>query len=339
MGKSKQKAENIVLWRDCKTMEHYIKLYKELGWTFKVKHSRYSTSIDLNGGNRIKMIVEQHDDKTFIANRMILRDLVANPYTEEICRELYSTVNYDSANGLPIGLYKDVINLDLSSAYATTLFISGLISQSTYGYLSSLPKRQRLVAVGMLAKKAIVYTYEDGECTDVSIEKGKYADIFFFLINKVNEAMKECKSIAADDYIFHWTDGLFVNYSIPKIKLRQIERYLSDCGYKYKYEKVEDFSVARYNDCLIMQMIKNDKPKKYMFYDRNFGQNFEEAIKAINEQDRIKLLGTQGVGRARPIQANHDDKTKRMALNKLAAIKREIETEADKQTNARPDIL
>lgn len=310
-----------------------------MGWTFKVKHSRYSTSIDLDGGNRVKMIVEQHDDKTFIANRMILRDLNANPNTEQICRELYSTINYDSANGLPCGSYSEVVNLDLSSAYATTLFLSGLITQSTYGYLSCLPKKQRLVAVGMLAKKAIVYTYQNGECTDVSIEKGKYAEVFFYLINKVNEAMRECKHIAGEYYIFHWTDGLFLNYSIPKPKVYEIERYLTDCGYKYKYEKIENFSVARDGDCIITQMHKNGKFKKYMFYDRNFGQNLEHAIKAINEADRINLQGTERDGNRRPDKAGDADKAKQLALDKVAAIRRNVEAKINTQSNGETELL
>ena len=339
MTKAKLKKENICLWRDCKTLEHYIKLYKDMGWKFKVRHSRYSTSIDLDGGNRIKMIVEQHDDKTFIANRLILRDLNMNPHTDEICQELYSTNNYDSANGLPEGVYPEVINLDLSSAYATTLYLCGLISEQTYNYLASLPKRQRLVAVGMLAKKSIVYTYEDGECTDVSVEKGKFANIFFFLINKVNDAMRECKSMAGEFYIFHWTDGLFLKYGISKELIKTIEDYLSSCGYKYKYEKIENFSVSRESDCIITQMTKNGKDKRYMFYDRNFGQNFEEAIKSINETDRIKLLRTQGAGGDRPNKISDDDKAKQMALDKVAAIRRDVEAGLNKERHERPGLL
>lgn len=268
-------------YRDGKTLKNWMEFLIETKQDFSVRSSTYSTTITLPNGNKLKFFKNKYDDRVFIANKLILKDMKTKNNLDEILQGDFKKVNYDSKNGLRPFRAKECINIDISSAYATTLANHGLISKKTFDFIQKLKKFERLPAIGMLARKSMVFTYEGGKCVDTDIDLSKDAQVFYFLIQKVEEAMQAARVIADEHYIFHWVDGIFLDSSTDEKKLKQIELVFKKYNYDIKYEKIEDIHIWRENDDIWVDMIKNGDHKVFSFIDRNMQKNVNSLLEAL----------------------------------------------------------
>lgn len=293
-----KKLKNLTFYRNTQMFISWVQTLKEQKADFSVIHSKYTTALKLPDGSKINFILNRYRDKVFIANRMVVNDLKKNPDYDRIKQTEHSKNNFSVKNGLETEYIGDVINLDISSAYATTMYAQGLITEKTFNMLQSLEKHERLPAMGMLAKRALVYEYKEGECADTNLELGENRQIFFFLIQKVEECINKCREISGDYYLFHWVDGIFIRNDIPVKDLQRIERTLENYGYKYKYEKVVNLSVKRQKEILSIAMNKNGEDKEYKFNDPNHQTNFENLVQCLQDlevsqaEDRLPQNGT-----------------------------------------------
>lgn len=268
-------------YRDGKTLKNWMEFLIETKQDFTVRSSTYSTTITLPNGNKLKFFKNKYDDHVFIANKLVLKDIQSKPHSKEIIEGNFQKVNYDSKNGLKPFEGTNIINIDISSAYASTLLNQKLINKPTFDFLQRLKKFERLPAIGMLARKSMIFTYEKGKCVDTEIDLSKHAQIFYFLIAKVEEAMQKAKAIANEDYIFHWVDGIFIDGNIDKNKLDQIEQVFKDMNYEIKYENIERIKIWREEDDIWVDMIKNGEAKVFSFIDRNLQKNVVSLLEAL----------------------------------------------------------
>jgi len=280
-----KKMKNLIFYRNVEMFLSLVKTMKEQKASFKVSHSKYTTSIILPDNSKINFILRRYKDKVFMANRMIEKDLKEHPKFEEIKNGDYSTKNFAIKNGIGNCAYNEVINIDISSAYATTLKAQGLINDNTFRMLQHLEKHERLPAMGMLAKRSLIFDYKDGECVDTQLSLGENRQIFFFLIQKVEECIRQCKDISGEWYLFHWVDGIFIKNDIPVNLLQKIERKLEEYGYKYKYEKVLNFELTRKREILSIKMNKNGEDKIYTFNDSNLQENFQTLVRCLEDME------------------------------------------------------
>jgi hypothetical protein len=146
--------------------------------------------------------------------------------------------------------------------------------------------------MGMMAKRCMVFTYKNGECEGTHIETGENSEVFFYLIQKVEECIQQCKDIAGDYYLFHWVDGIFIKNDIPVEDLKRIEKKMEMYGYKYKYEKVINFELTRKNDLIIINMNKNGEDKEYKFSDINHQENFQALVRCIENLEVLQREDT-----------------------------------------------
>jgi len=283
-----KKLKNLIFYRNVEMFLSMVKTMKEQKSNFKVAHSKYTTSIIFPDGSKINFILRRYKDKVFMANRMIEKDLKAHPMFEQIKNGNYSTRNFAIKNGIDNCSYDEVINIDISSAYATTLKAHGLINDNTFRMLQHLEKHERLPAMGMIAKRSLIFDYKEGECVGTSLVMGENRQVFFFLIQKVEECIRECKEISGEWYLFHWVDGIFIKNDIPVTLLQQIEKKLELYGYKYKYEKVVNFELTRKREILSIRMNKNGEDKIYTFNDHNLYENFQTLVGCLEDMEQIQ---------------------------------------------------
>lgn len=279
-------------YRDSKTLKNWMDFLINMKQDFSVRSSTYSTTITLPNDNKLKFYKNKYDDRVFIANKLILKDLKGKNI-DHIINGNFKKINYDSKNGLEPFDEKNVINLDISSAYASTLLNEKLITRKTFDFLQKLKKFERLPAIGMLARKSMIFSYENGACIDTDIDLSPNAQIFYYLIEKVEEAMQEAKNIAGDYYLFHWVDGVFIDAALPAKKLKQIENVFKKRHYMYKYEIIENIRIWREEDDIWVDMVKNGESKKFSFIDRNFQKNIQSLLEALadNYEKHASLCG------------------------------------------------
>jgi hypothetical protein len=213
---------------------------------------------------------------------MLKSDILKSEKAQKIMTSVHDTKNYNNKPRMVNFNAEQVLNLDISGAYAAALMVNGLISEKTYLYLQSLKKTERLVSVGMLAKGYTEFTYEEGKCVNVKAHREKTAQIFFYLIQEINYVMTDIQFFLGGDFIFYWVDGVFFKYGTPAKKIREIEMLLSDQGYRYKYEDCRDFKYEVENERHVVTMIKSEEYKRYEFRDNSS----RDILQAIYEQSK-----------------------------------------------------
>lgn len=251
---------------------------------YVLKHGTYTTSIEHSMGT-IKLMLNNFHNRVFCASQMVKKDCKNSVNGQEIMNSTFQKKNYDSHPLIDNIKYDSCLNIDLSSAYAYCLFNSGLITQKTFNYLLKLRKMERLTSVGMLATSHVKYFYSGGKCVDFKPYREPTAQIFFFLIDEINYLMQDIKWILGNDFIFYWVDGVFMKPTTPKKKIDAVENLLINLKYKYKYEKVENFSVQRIQDKVVIDMIKNDETKRYEFSTGQSGRELGKHIAKKAMQD------------------------------------------------------
>ena len=233
-------------------------------------------------------MTNQYNKRVFIVSQKIKKCLDESALAQEIITKDYKTTNYDLRWGLKPMRYGNVINIDIKAAYPKTLINYGLITPDVFKRLMALDKMERLPAFGMLAKKMTVFTYDNGECVDWDIETGKYAQVFYFVIAQVENLMQELKKIAGEYYLFHWVDGIFLDWYTPKNILDQIMKTIEAHDYFFSFENINECHIDRDDTIVSCRLIKNGMEKEFKFADRNMINLYNDILNVL-ENDSIHL--------------------------------------------------
>mgnify|MGYP005987738313 CR=1 FL=1 len=279
---------NATFFRNAEFVNELIESYKAQRLDFKVHHAKYSTIIEI-GKNKMRYCTQTYKNKVFQCSSRIQGELNRNPEIATFLDGSYSTLNFGSKAGLIPGKYGKSINMDISGAYPQCLLNHKLISKQTFDFLMNLDKKERLPAIGMIAKKKMIYVYKNGELDDVEEHNGKYQKIFFFIVAEINRIMNECVKIAGNYYIMHWVDGIFLEEKTPRRLIRYIEQVFKDNKYPYKFEPVEYLNITRDDLHLEIDMIKKDVRKQFRFIDNNIVNLYNSIAEKLNN-DASELL-------------------------------------------------
>jgi hypothetical protein len=285
MKKAKDKT---LLYRDVETIKKIVQMYKDMKLDFCIKNSSYSTIIETET-NQVRFITNNYSNAVFMAAQKIKSDVTKSDLGKSIMAGHYSTSNYDSANGQPDGKWDKIINIDITSAYATCLLNSKLISKETYLFLQKIPKTERLPAMGMLARNQLIINFEKGEPVSNERFTADTAQIFFYIISEINKMMQTVMQMAGDHFLFYWVDGVFLKQDIPVKLLDQIENVFLHKNYDVKYESVKDLEWKREEDSVVITMNKNGESKRYAFKDRNYSKNFDALMQQFIARNPFEL--------------------------------------------------
>ena len=265
------------LIRKPKNIDEILEALNDWQESYRIHHGTYSTTIETEGG-KIKFAGAKFSNRVFIAAKMITKDVLNSQRGPLIMQAVFPRNNYGNNNNLQPFRAKKILNIDISGAYASCLKVNELITDKTFAYLQKLKKDERLPAVGMLARTFTVFTYECGELTDVEVQRAATAQVFFYLIAEINNVMQAVEYELGKYFYFYWVDGIFFSYDTPAHIVKTVESILSDRGYRFKYEQVENFSLKRSRDIYTISMIKNNEPKTYKFTDSQIGRDITHIL-------------------------------------------------------------
>lgn len=284
----RKKKDKTLLYRDVETVKKIVQMYKDMKLDFCIKNSSYSTVIETEN-NQVRFITNNYTNAVFMAAQKIKADVKATELGRSIMAGSYATQNYDSKNGQPDGSWSKIVNIDITSAYATCLLNSGLITKDTHDFVQRIPKIERLPAMGMLARNQLIINFEKGEPVNHTRDTADTAQVFFYIISEINKVMQKVMSLAGDYFLFYWVDGIFLKYDIPVELLNEIEAVFLDKKYAVKYEAVKDLVWTRDGDSVVITMNKNGEDKRYAFKDRNYSKNFDQVMEQFIQRNPLEL--------------------------------------------------
>jgi hypothetical protein len=261
-----------------------IEILNMLNVPFEVQHGTYTTTI-VTEEKKVKYMMNKYNNRVFACAKVIKRDVLKSEKAKQIMEDKFFKTNYGFSNLVESYQAERVLNIDISSAYASCLINNKLITQETYERISKLPKVERLPVVGMLATSYTKFIYENGECIDVKVHRADTANVFYYLIDEINYIMQEIRHLLGKYFIFYWVDGVFFSEDTPKETIKEVEHFLLELNYRYKYEAVRDFRIDSNQKSLIIKMNKNNEFKQYSINHDNVGESVKNyLLKGIKKQ-------------------------------------------------------
>lgn len=112
-----------------------------------------------------------------------------------------------------LGKIENVIEIDITKAYATVALNMEIITQKTFGKICALPKEVRLMVLGSLAtrKRVCEWNTETKQYDYMyTKENDMTRPVFFEIAAKVDEIMRAIYNEIESDCVFYWFDALFV---------------------------------------------------------------------------------------------------------------------------------
>jgi hypothetical protein len=257
----------------------YIKLLKDSSIPFQLTCSNYTTKIESPILDR-KFVYSMQSNQCFAAFAKLKKDVKAKPVPSINKDEL----NYFEHDFKRTAFYDRVFNVDLKSAYASILFLDGLITKETAEYLSRLPKHDRLASVGMLASQKKIFGFDRaGTIRSFEASISPLENFFYHAVSRTFEIMQHCKALIGANYLFTWVDGI---YFLPDMDaLVRVENYLRGIGFRYSEEILTDWSVRVVSGAVKLSFVKEGKVKSFSLPAREstFARLMADAMRECHQ--------------------------------------------------------
>ena len=269
--------KTIKMQRTPEVIDKQIELMNTMGWNFILQHGTYTSKMHTPNGV-ITFTTIEFSNKVFVAANKVKTDCLNTEIGQKIIKTKHLKKNYANTNIHDHIESPICFNIDIKGAYASCLYNSGLITLPTYDYLLTLNKEERLPAVGMLAKSHIKYFYEDGKCIKVEPFRSPTAELFFFLIQKIDEIMREIKWILGKYFIFYWVDGVFFSWDTPDKLIDKVKDYLTSLNYRFTMVDVHNFEYKNEAGNCVVKMHKDNEDKVYQFRSSNADDEYFKRL-------------------------------------------------------------
>lgn len=284
---AKQKKERIFSLTDQKQINRQIEFLKSMNIFFKYIISNYSTRIET--ANHIYQFNDRMmSNKAFAAFSMIKKDLKEFSANEQPDTLPAGLMYFDTFIEEPIQIDTAYL-IDIKSAYATILLNDGFISEKTFKYIQTLPKRDRLAAVGMLAGRKDVFYFQGEELTGNDVIINPLHNYFWYCVKRTSEIMMQIK--AETDPLFFWVDGIYLKTQRDAEKAKEILR-----SEKYFFSEKKIFSFVAQtkttaeNDILNkISFFQSDKINTYAELSRD-NSEFKTFTIPVRKYKKEKLI-------------------------------------------------
>jgi hypothetical protein len=246
-----------------KTEEEFIDQLIIKKANFTVKSTNYTTEVIQNGISYLFSASKNTNFRLFGTYQTLKAQVkkINTPSYEGLISYFRLNLN-NILNSNSSIIIDEVINIDITAAYATTLLNKKYIDKKLFDKIMLLPKLERMAVVGMLATKKHIFDFEKGEQINCSVETdAQKRNIFFEASHSVNEIMEYCANIAKEDFLFFWVDGIYLKTDKYK---KEIQEYISSQQYQYRTETLKNFTAhITENKTIFVTYEKGEKKKEF----------------------------------------------------------------------------
>ena len=239
---------------------------------FTVKKSRYSDVISIDDDCEVKPTTytdKRSNNGIFHILKKVKKEL--EPHVSEI-NDFMKGKRFDYhsiTDNFGSFCCDKVSNIDLNSAYLTSLNRDGLLGNELTSKINDLPKEDRLKVLGLLAYEPDCFQFKNGEPYRDFSQPNKFKQFFFYAVYQVSELMKEIRSILGDHFIFFWVDGVyfFDQDFLNELVFEIIEKN----GFKSTFEALKKFNYNLVSEKNIKIDFENDQGRtKKFIVDTNY---------------------------------------------------------------------
>lgn len=240
---------------DPKSAKAHIDFLKHAGFPYSLKVSNYTIEI-ISDLYNIQYLHSMRSNKCFAAFSKVKSNVMNFPLPQVNKNELEYFMHDFTGN-----FYSEyAINIDIKSAYATVLYNDGYINNDTFNYLSSIPKLDRLAAIGMLASKKQCFDYDErGKLINYEKITSEFENFFYHCVKRVQEIMNDLKKLSGEDYLFTWVDGIYLKPNDEY--LYTIAPYLRQNKFQFSVDIIQHFNVEVKNGKVRLGFWKDDTTK------------------------------------------------------------------------------
>jgi hypothetical protein len=166
--------------------------------------------------------------------------------------------------------------IDFSSCYISVLRNVGLIDNDLFKIINSLPKKDRLIALGILAYEPYLIKYKKGVMQDdIKKIKSDYSKFFFLACYLTTELMRDIIKKIDNKYIFYWVDGIFFE---DKNIYYLVKDFLRSRKMSFRFGSCFDLSVVEKERYYNISFYQSDK-NKFEIKRYNMPKYFQEIEK------------------------------------------------------------
>lgn len=246
---------------------------------YSVLISKYGIKF-VNGTDKISLS-DNMNNRVFACYQNIINHLKYNPVWDQVRVKEIKFNGYDNKLFLSDQNLKNCYNIDIKGAYPTALRNLKLIDNIIYSKLLSLPKLDRLKAIGMTAKRNTQFDLVENKIVSFKPNESEYKNCYLAAAKEIENTMEYIKTIALDYFIFTWVDGIFLRPETPKNTITEICRSLAELNYQY-HLNILDLEIRRYRNVLNITTVKDGSIKEFKFRDIYF--------KKLNERTTNKFF-------------------------------------------------
>jgi hypothetical protein len=267
---------------DHKAIRAMQQLHKIMGLGYTMTISSYTIRIVSEYAD-IMYMKQDRGIQTFKAYSKLKSDVQGKDvagYDEKYIRYFQTNFNFNE-------IYADEIyNIDIKSAYAAILYNESIITESTFAFLKTLSKIDRLAAVGMLAGRSASFSFDNtGKILSHEEKKNENSRYFFYAVQKTFEVMDYCKQILGNDFYFSWVDSLYFRSEDKAQAIQDIlkEQFNLDTSFK----RLTEFELKTTEDTHKISFKEDDEEKTFNIpvpYSNFRKQEYTELLIEIREQ-------------------------------------------------------
>lgn len=172
--------------------------------------------------------------KNHVVKSGIAIDFIDNNYSSE-------EIKYIGVNKFKSGdTLTDLLYIDINSAYWHAAYKLNVISDDIYNKAldpkNNISKVVRLAALGSLAKRSDVWSYDGTKLKKLdTIKSYDTENVWFAICKYVSDVMVNISQKIGNDFVFYWVDGIYVK----KEAKHEVQKLLKEAGFNFKTETIE----------------------------------------------------------------------------------------------------
>jgi len=243
-------------------LQNHINFLKKRKENFILENSTYTAKI-ITETTIINFTSKNLSNKCFAAANFVKTDIVKSGIKKPNVN--IQDLEYFAQN-LKMESIEKVVNFDITKAYPSILLADGFITKKTFDYLCIINKTERLAAIGMLARKKNITTFENGKPILNVIDRKETSEYFFYLVEKTNKIINEIRQKCELRFLFSWVDGIYFEFT-NESSLFAAEKIVNEIceNYKLKFttEILLNYISNFENECFEIYFDKGDKIKRF----------------------------------------------------------------------------